>query len=292
MNLKQLKNFIVVAEELNFSKAAKRLFISQPALSFDIKKLEEDLGVQLFIRNNKKVLLSKAGYVLLNEARHLLEQVKLTKQLTQQAAVGPYRYMTIGVVDSLLNKHFCEVVDKIEETYQLEIILKEMGSAEQVKSVASQQIDLGFAYWGGFPEYFQVTCLITEPFLCCVAPSHPLANKKEVDLKDLIKEHFIMFSRNVSPHYHDLIVSACIGADFTPYISHESRLWQTIIQMVTLERGIALIPQSICLPYQPHIKCISVKNINVYSKCYALYLKSEHDEVIKHFINMLKGNTF
>lgn len=102
MDLRQLRYFIAVAEELHFGRAAARLFISQPALSFDIKKLEEQLGTQLLLRNNKSVKLTGAGQVLLVEARNLLLQAEKVKRLTQLSAEGDVGQLRVGFVNSML----------------------------------------------------------------------------------------------------------------------------------------------------------------------------------------------
>lgn len=153
MELRQLRYFVAVAEELHFGRAAKRLFISQPALSFDIRKFEEALGVQLFSRTNKTVALTNAGEVLLGEARRLLLQAAEAERLTARSASGLAGRLRIGFVHSMLYRGLPDAVRRFEADYPgVEIVLSEMNSHAQVQAIQRGQIDLGYAHWGHFPD--------------------------------------------------------------------------------------------------------------------------------------------
>lgn len=246
MELKQLKYFIAVAEELHFGRAARRLFISQPALSFDIRRFEEKLGIKLLERNNKSVALTNAGNVLLGEARRLLQQVEEITKITTKSAHGFAGRLRIGFVNSLLYRGLPEAVHRFEcEHPSVEIILKEMNTSEQVRALQQSQIDLGFAHWGHFPVEVDAQPWLTEAFLCCLPNQHRLANRRRIDLRQLSEEPFILFPREVSPHYHDQIIATCVEAGFSPRIRHESRLWQTVVTMVEFHMGVALVPQAL-----------------------------------------------
>lgn len=152
MELRQLRYFVAVAEELHFGRAAKRLFISQPALSFDIRKFEETLGVQLLSRTNKAVALTNAGEVLLGEARRLLLQAAEAERLTVRSASGLAGRLRIGFVHSMLYRGLPDAVRRFEADYPgVEIVLSEMNTQAQVQAVQRGQIDLGYAHWGRFP---------------------------------------------------------------------------------------------------------------------------------------------
>ena len=147
MDLRQLRYFIAVAEELHFGRAAARLFISQPALSFDIKKLEEQLGTQLLLRNNKSVKLTGAGQVLLVEARNLLLQAEKVKRLTQLSAEGDVGQLRVGFVNSMLYRGLPRAMSRFEREHpNMEVVLGEMNSAEQAQALQRGQIDLGFVH--------------------------------------------------------------------------------------------------------------------------------------------------
>lgn len=244
MDLKQLRYFVAVAEELHFGRAAKRLFISQPALSFDIRKFEDELGVQLLARTSKSVALTNAGEVLLGEARRLLLQAQEAERLTIRSASGLAGRLRIGFVNSMLYRGLPQAARRFEADYpNVEIVLKEMNTQEQVQAIQRAQIDLGYAHWGNFPPDVVSETLYSEPFLCCLPAAHPLARRKRIALAALAKEPFILFPRDAAPHYHDLIIAQCVSAGFSPLIRHEARLWQTVLSMVEFEMGIALVPR-------------------------------------------------
>ncbi|WP_323120618.1 LysR family transcriptional regulator [Burkholderia alba] len=244
MDLKQLRYFVAVAEELHFGRAAKRLFISQPALSFDIRKFEDTLGVQLFARTSKSVALTNAGEVLLGEARRLLLQADEARRLTIRSASGLAGRLRIGFVNSMLYRGLPQAVRQFGADYPtVEIVLKEMNTHEQVQAMTRAQIDLGYAHWGSFPPDIAAETIFSEPFLCCLPAAHPLARGKRIALAALAKEPFILFPRDAAPHYHDLIIAQCVSAGFSPLIRHEARLWQTVLSMVEFEMGVALVPR-------------------------------------------------
>ncbi|KUZ29559.1 LysR family transcriptional regulator [Burkholderia territorii] len=244
MELRQLRYFVAVAEELHFGRAAKRLFISQPALSFDIRKFEDALGVQLFSRTNKTVALTNAGAVLLGEARRLLLQAAEAERLTVRSASGLAGRLRIGFVHSMLYRGLPDAVRRFEADYPaVEIVLSEMNTQAQVQAIQRGQIDLGYAHWGHCPPEVESTPVYAEPFVCCLPAAHPLARRRQVALAALATEPFILFPRDAAPHYHDLIIAQCVNAGFSPLIRHEARLWQTILSMIEFGMGIALVPR-------------------------------------------------
>ncbi len=246
MELKQLRYFVAVAEELHFGRAARRLFISQPALSFDIRKFEAQLGVQLLERTNKAVTLTNAGYVLLEEARRLLEQADEVRRIAARSAHGLAGRLRIGFVNSMLYRGLPEAVRRFEADHPaVEVVLREMNTIEQVHALQRFHIDLGFAHWGRFPAEVESEALFSEPFLCCLPAGHALARKRRIELALLAREPFILFPRSVSPHYHDQIIATCVEAGFSPQIRHEARLWQTVVTMVEFGMGVALVPAAL-----------------------------------------------
>jgi len=244
MELRQLRYFVAVAEELHFGRAATRLFISQPALSFDIRKFEDALGVQLFSRTNKTVALTNAGEVLLGEARRLLLQADEAERLTVRSASGLAGRLRIGFVHSMLYRGLPDAVRRFEADYPgVEVVLSEMNTHAQVQAIQRGQIDLGYAHWGHFPPEVESVLVYAEPFVCCLPAAHPLARRRQVALATLATEPFILFPRDAAPHYHDLIIAQCVNAGFSPLIRHEARLWQTILSMIEFGMGIALVPR-------------------------------------------------
>ncbi|RTT29727.1 LysR substrate-binding domain-containing protein [Pseudomonas paraeruginosa] len=289
MDLRQLRYFIAVAEELHFGRAAARLFISQPALSFDIKKLEEQLGIQLLLRNNKSVKLTGAGQVLLVEARNLLQAEKV-KRLTQLSAEGDVGQLRVGFVNSMLYRGLPRAMSRFEREHpNMEVVLGEMNSAEQAQALLRGQIDLGFVHWGRLPAEIVSEPLISDPFLCCLPAGHRLAGQARLDLAELRDEDFILFPRHVSPHYHDLIIARCVDAGFSPRIRHEARLWQTVAAMVGLGMGVALIPETLCLAWRNEVRYLEIEPAGARSEIHAILPASEPSRAAQAFLATLKN---
>lgn len=290
MDLKQLRYFVAVAEELHFGRAAARLFISQPALSFDIKKLEEKLGIQLLQRNNKSVRLTAAGQVLLDEARNLLLQVEQVRRLALRSAQGALGRLRAGFISSMLYCGLPRAVAEFERRFPgIEVVLQEMNSAEQAQALQRGQIDIGFVHRGALPAGVVSQVLIADPFVCCLPPGHRLANRAQLDLGELRDEAFILFPRQAAPHYHDLIIARCVAAGFSPQIRHEARLWQTIVAMVARGMGVALLPETLCRATSHDVSCVGIEQPGALSEIHAILAEENPPEAARQFLDILKG---
>lgn len=290
MDLKQLRYFVAVAEELHFGRAAQRLFISQPALSFDIRKFEEQLGVQLLARTNKSVTLTNAGQVLLDEARKLLQQAAEVKRVTLRSAHGLAGRLRVGFVSSMLYRGLPRAVDRFEADHPaVEIVLKEMNTGEQIQAIQRHQIDLGCAYWGSFPAEVISAPIFSEPFVCCLPAGHALSRRKHLDLSALAQEPFILFPRTVSPHYHDLIIALCVDAGFSPVIRHEARLWQTVVTMVGFGMGVALVPKTLKHAGDARVSFVPLAGGGKESPVLSLRRLGDEEPVASRFLEYLEA---
>ncbi|QZI70374.1 LysR family transcriptional regulator [Pseudomonas protegens] len=290
MDLKQLRYFVAVAEELHFGRAAERLCISQPALSFDIKKLEGQLDIQLLNRNNKSVSLTNAGQVLLGEARYLLLRADQARRLTQRSAEGFAGRLSVGFVNSILHRGLPRAVKAFERDHpDTEIVLMEMNSAAQAQALQRGQIDIGFVHGGTFTAGIHSEILLAEPFLCCLPQGHRLAGQAQVDLRQLAHDDFILFPREVSPHYHDLIIARCVAAGFSPRIRHETRLWQTVVAMVAHEMGVALVPQTLALLGQPGVSYCEIEGRGAPSEIMAIHRADKPSAAADSFLALFRS---
>ncbi|KVO99733.1 LysR family transcriptional regulator [Burkholderia ubonensis] len=291
MELKQLRYFVAVADELHFGRAAKRLFISQPALSFDIRKFEDALGVQLFARTSKSVALTNAGEVLLGEARRLLLQAAEAERLTVRSASGYAGRLRVGFVHSMLYRGLPDAVRRFEADHPgVEIVLSEMNTQAQVQAIQRGQIDLGYAHWGHFPPEVDSTPIHTEPFVCCLPAGHPLARRRQVALAALADEPFILFPRDAAPHYHDLIIAQCVNAGFSPLIRHEARLWQTILSMIEFGMGVALVPRVLQQVKSDRLAFRPLKDAPLESRTLELKRSGSAEPVALRFADYLRAS--
>jgi DNA-binding transcriptional LysR family regulator len=290
MELKQLRYFLAVAEELHFGRAARRLFISQPALSFDIRKFERELGVALFVRTSKQVALTNAGEVLVGEARRLLLQADEAARLTVRSASGLGGRLRVGFVNSMLYRGLPQAVARFGADHPgVEIVLKEMNTQEQASALRRAQIDLGYAHWGTFPADIATETIHSEPFLCCLPAAHPLAGHKRLALAALAAEPFILFPRDVAPHYHDLIIAQCVQAGFSPLIRHEARLWQTVLSMVEFGMGVALVPRALRQARDERVRFVPVRESGFVSHTLQLRRAGDLEPVAERFAGYVRA---
>lgn len=272
MDLRKLRYFVAIAEELHFGRAAKRLAISQPPLSQALRQLEEEIGGPLFERNNRGVALTAAGVVLQREATKLLKHAGDVEEIAARAVRGMTGRIRIGFVGAMLFRGFMGGIRAFQdETPNIETTLLELNTEEQIKAVERDQLDVGFIHSGALGPDVAHRRLMSEPFLCCMADHHPRAGDAAVSIADLREETFILFPRALSPHYHDRIVAICITAGFSPRIPHEVRHWQTIVRMVREGLGISLVPASLTRAGVEGVRFRPLREVTVHSETIAIW---------------------
>jgi len=279
---------VTVAEELHFGRAAQRLHISQPPLSLSIQQLEQHLGFALFIRNNKNVALTDAGSLFYQEAIMLLKHAEDMKQMCEQVASGILGQLRVGFSSSTLFSSLNQYITNFQIQYpQINIILKEMNSLEQIQAVKLEQINLGFVHLYHQDPQLEQQLFLSEDFVCCLPKNHPFSQQEKIDLKQLQNENFILFPRPIAPHYHDQITSICINAGFSPKLTHEVRNWLTIIQCVEIGLGFAIVPKSMQILGKGHLCFIPIENNQIRSDTYCIWNKNMTSIVLNNFINNL-----
>lgn len=239
-----LRYFIAVAEELNFSRAAQRLHISQPPLSYAIKQLESMLGVQLFVRTSRRVELTTAGRALYREALFLLRRNEEVTTLIQRIGAGLQGQIRIGFVGSMIYRDLSGAVSRCESLYpDVKQVWLEMNSAEQIELLERGGLDIGLIHANPLPDTLASITLTTEPFVICVPEGHSLARRERVRLADFKREDFILFSRSLSPRYYEILLSMYVSAGFYPSVRFEVRHWLSITSLVARGLGVSIVPE-------------------------------------------------
>ena len=245
MELRHLRYFVVLAEELHFGRAARRLAISQPPLSVAIRQLEGSVGAQLFERNSKEVRLTPAGSALQASARHLLraaEEAALEARDVSQGSAGRLR---IGFVGAMLYRGLPQALRKFQAKHPaVRVTLAELNSGEQIAELLHDRLDFGFVHTSRMPAELRHVLLLSEPFVACLPVGHRLARRRTVAMASLRDEPFVLFSRNVSPDYHERILAICADAGFRPEVRHEVRHWLSVVSLVSQGMGVALVPSA------------------------------------------------
>ena len=247
MELRHLRYFIAVAEELHFGRAAKRLCITQQPLSRQIKDLEAELKVELFHRTKRTVRLTEVGAIFLVETRKILQQVDYAVELVKRASQGKTGRLTVGFTGSALNMVLPVAVRQFKQLYpQVDLTLKRMQTPEQVEALHNGQIDLGLLHPPINDDGLVLETIYREQLVVALPDNHPLANVSQpISLQQLANESFILFPRHVGSVLYDRIINLCQQADFSPKVVQEAIPQQTILGLVAAGIGISLIHSSV-----------------------------------------------
>jgi DNA-binding transcriptional LysR family regulator len=246
MQLRFLNYFTVLCEELHFGRAASRLAITQPPLSAAIKSLEDDLGVQLLVRNSKLVQLTPAGAAFLTEANQILDRVAQARSVVTAVDHGVQGRLEIGITGSLLYSEVPAILARFRSQVPgIDLVLQEMPSVEQLQALMRGQLHAAFIAGSGVPSKLKGLALREDVFALCVPEQHPLANRASADLRELGDERFVMLSRAAAPARHDDVIASFSQAGIHPQIAHRARSWITVVAMVAQDGGVALVPMSL-----------------------------------------------
>jgi DNA-binding transcriptional LysR family regulator len=242
---RQLRYFVVVAEELNFTRAAERLQIAQPPLSRQIQSLEQSLGVVLLERTNRRVALTAAGEVFLVECRQVLRQIERGVQAAQRVAQGEVGQITIGFEGSVHNDRILSLVQQFRLQFpDVALVMQESPSAKQVAGLQQGQLDIGLIEPIAASHAIAMMTLFSEPLVVALPESHALASESPVQLRQLKGESWITGRSGDGCGLLLRILSACQDAGFSPNIQQETNDLQMTLGFVASGMGITVLPES------------------------------------------------
>ena len=246
MELRQLRYFIAVAEEMHFNRAAERLHIAQPALSQQIQRLERNLKTQLFIRTTRSVEITDTGRVLLEAARRVISEAERAQSQVELATLGSTGLLRVGFVSSAALSLLPGMVNRLHEHLpQVRFQLQENTTEQQIQAVLDGQLDVGIVREIEPIDGIHITALKREALVVGVPETHPLAQRTSVKLAELAGEGFVVFPRNQVSRLYDLISALCIQAGFHIRIAQEAIQFPTILGLVAARTGIAIVPESL-----------------------------------------------
>jgi len=247
MELRHLRYFIAVAEELHFGRAAKRLVMSQPPLSQQIKLLEEEIGVILLKRTKRQVVLTAAGKVFLDEARKSVAQAEHAIRLAQRAARGEIGQLSVGFVSSAVYGKIPFIFSLMRSRYPgVSLLLQDLTSEEQVEALKVNRIDVGLVR----PPVANAESLVMrviwrEDLMVALPEGNPLSRAEEIAIEWLAEESFIQIPRHVAPGFYDQCIQICAQAGFSPKIVQEARTTPTIVSLIAGGMGVSILPASL-----------------------------------------------
>lgn len=288
IEFRHLHYFRVVARELHFRKAAEKLFITQPALSRQIQQLEEYIGAELLIRNQRNVSLTKSGEYLLEETEYLFNHLNFVKNNIRLMNEGEEGEVRIGFVGSAMQVIIPNLLKQInQESPGIHFVLTELPNQEQIDRIRKDQLDIGFIRTMRLPEGLKKMDVYEETFCLVLPENHTLANRRFKTVKDFEKENFILFSSQYSHGYYEKIMSIFEDQGFTPHVAHESVHANSIFRLVENGLGIGIVPSSLKRGFDLKVKFIDLKKIAQRTTLSAIWKEESRNPVLSKIIRYL-----
>ncbi len=249
MELRHLKYFQAVAEELSYSKAAHRLHIAQPALSRAVKELEEQIGVLLLARSRRSVALTPAGAVLLHEIGLLLQRLDETTRRVQRTAAGEEGELRLGYIGPPTQSFLSRMLKEFRRRYpRVSIVLEERTPERVWEMVSRGRLSIGITRPVLSHRALGLPTLLLrkEPLFCVFPKPHRLEKFSAVPWRELAEEPLVILARREGVGLHDAILAACRRARFTPKLAHTPSLMSTVLSYVEAGAGIGVMTDSVC----------------------------------------------
>jgi DNA-binding transcriptional LysR family regulator len=292
MELRHLKYFVAVAEELHYGRAAERLHIAQPPLSQQIMNLEEELGVKLFDRTRRAIQLTDAGVYFLKEAQHILAHVDQAAETARRIYRGQAGRLVVGFVGSVVHTFLPEGLRAFRERFpDVELILQELNTEEQIKSLHAKRIDIGFLYPAAHDRTLASQPLTEAPLIVVLPEKHALAGRKSVDIGELAQEPFIANTRSSEPVVRDAFISICHAAGFSPRIAQEAGQVQTVLGLVASGLGACLLPDYIKNIRRPGVRYIPLSGPSPKVKLAVVWRSDNSSSLVKSFVQVVESSS-
>ncbi|MEI5892099.1 LysR family transcriptional regulator [Bacillus cereus] len=287
MDIRKMKYFITVAEELNFSRAAERLMMAQPPLSQEIRKLEEELGVQLFHRTKRMVELTDAGEIFLEGARQTIIQVDRTIKETQLAGEGKIGHLIIGFVDS--TGIVIDILKQFRERFpKVQLILREMTTDQQIKALYEKQIHIGFIRSKQNNEILSSEVCSNERLKLVLHEDHPFVSLPNISIKELVDEPFILFPRHFGTNFYDVIITYFWEHGVSLNIVQEAIQMQTIVNLVAAGMGMSVVPSSVESYKKSGVIYKEIKEKTPLINLYAGWRRDEKSVILENFLTVVR----
>ncbi|MBI9080734.1 MAG: LysR family transcriptional regulator [Pseudodesulfovibrio sp.] len=291
MELRQLKYFIAVAEELNFSRAAERCHIAQPPLSQQIKKLEEELGVRLFDRTNRKVSITAEGGKFLCVARNTLETLECGVDQVRMMSRGEIGRLRVGFLNSGIQTDFPKAVTAFRKAHPGIILdIREMQSADQNAALRSGELDAGLSHHCYADHVdLEARVFLVDKYYLAVHEEHPLAGKSSVNWADLDNEPYIMFSREHYPTAYDRAIACFREHNIMPRIVQEAKTHHTKLSLIAAGMGIGFVPERMRAVCPDCVRMLSadLDGETSYSSLKLVWKKGEKTPALRFFLEVM-----
>lgn len=287
MDKRSLECFVALAEELHFHRAARRCHISQPGLSQQLRRLEEQLQAQLVLRNNRQVSLTRAGSVFLAEARKLLNAMNNAVDLARATDQGIIGHLSVGATASALFILLPDIVMRFKAALpHVRLQLHHMTTEEQEAALRNEDIQVGICHPPLSDSSLECDLLAELRFGLVLSEQNPLAQKQRLSLKDLSEQTFILFPRDVGPRLHDHIISLCHQEGFSPRQIVEAAPAQSIVAMAACNVGVGFIASRVQHHHRPPAIFRQLSGPAPYFTLGAAYASHRVTPMLKQFLDI------
>jgi DNA-binding transcriptional LysR family regulator len=292
VELRHLRYFVAVAEELHLGRAAERLRIAQPPLSRQIRDLEREVGTPLFERVPRGVELTPAGRAFLPEARLTLAQAERAQRTARRAAQGETGRLRVGFVETAAD---AAVLPDVLGFFRMHlpdvgVSLFEMDALQQAEALRTERIDLGILH--SLPtdaaQWLRVEPVYDDPIVAAVPQTHALAGRARLTLKELATESFVLFPRPAAPVLYDALIARCRAAGFSPRVVQEAAGWHTLAGLVAAGVGVAFVPESLAELRRPGVVYVPLRGLRVELRMVAAWKRGARSPVRERFVTTLR----
>ncbi|HVH86960.1 MAG TPA: LysR substrate-binding domain-containing protein [Terriglobales bacterium] len=257
IELRHLRYFVAVAEELHFGRAAKRLHLAQPPLSQQIRKLEDIVGCRLFTRTSRAVKLTSAGEAFLDRARRTLRKVEEDVEEARSVGRGEVGFLKVGFIGSSMLTRLPSMLGSYRRQFpKVNLQLQEFHTSGVIQALLENTLDVGFLRDSGPTDGLEVEPLFSEPFIAVVPSKHLLARRKMLTGAELRDEPFVLFTPLASQRAYDKTVSICEAHGYRPKVMQEAPQWLTILRLVGAGLGVTIAPACVRRIAIPDVACL------------------------------------
>lgn len=289
MELRHLRYFVAVAEELHFGRAAARVRTAQSSFSAQIRDLEEEIGVQLLHRTKRQVHLTDAGRAFLVQVRATLKQADQAVRAAKRADQGRSGDLAIGFVPSADCISFPEILKVFRQKYpDVQIDLRNLVASEQVEALRQGELDIGFMRPLRMDKTITVERILREPVAVVLPQKHRLLAKPELSLEDVAAEQLILCSRIHAPLQHDVIIAQFRAANLVPKVSLETDHIQTVLGLVGAGMGISLLPMSVENLRAPGLRYRPLKKPAPQMEMAVAYRRGDPSRILANFLALVR----
>jgi DNA-binding transcriptional LysR family regulator len=290
MELRHLRYFIAVAEELHFGRAAERLCIAQPPLSQQIQQLERELGYLLFHRTQRRVELTAAGRLFLDAAREVLADLERAAAAGRRVARGEVGSLGIGFVGTAAYAALPAILSSFRSRYpEVELAMRELVSAKQAQALHERRIDVGLTRPAVQGEGLASELLVREPLIAALPITHPLARSERLPLAALATEPFILFPRHPKPSYADFLFSVCEAAGFVPHVVQQTAEIHTAISLAAAGLGVTLVPASVRSAHRSGVAFCAIEEPPPMTELALTYREGDTSPTLHAFLDVARA---